>query len=270
MTSDANAEPPQGELRSTRHGRVLVLTIANPAAKNAMSPAIYAGGLAATRAACADPGVGAIVVAGEGAAFCAGGNVARIRANRERPREVQGASIDALHAWIAALRACPKPVIAAVESVAAGAGCTLALACDLIVASAGAKFVMSYIRIGVTPDGGGTHSLARLLPRQLALEWLLDGAAMSAERLHAAGVVNRVVPAGSAVATALKWAGRLADGPALVTARIKALLDAAPANAFGDQLHAEREAFLDSLFGHECDEGTAAFLAKRPARFQRG
>lgn len=260
----------QGELKIGRHGRVLVLTISNPAAKNAMSPAIYAAGLAAMRDAAQDGSIGAIVIAGEGNAFCAGGNVARIRANRERPRDVQGASIGALHAWVGALRASPKPVIAAVESVAAGAGCTLALACDLIVASAGAKFVMSYIRIGMTPDGGGTWSLAHLVPRQLALEWMLDGAAMSAERLHAAGVVNRVVPAGGVLSSALEWANRLADGPALAIARTKSLLDASAGASFVDALDAERDAFLDGLFGDECDEGTAAFLAKRPARFQRG
>lgn len=269
MTTDAAADP-QGELKIARHGRVLTLVISNPAAKNAMGPAMYGPGAAAVRAAAHDPTIGAIVIAGEGEAFCAGGNVARIRANRERPREVQLASITALHAWVAAVRESPRPVIAAVESVAAGAGCTLALACDLVVASAEARFAMSYVRIGLTPDGGGTHSLAHLVPRQLAMEWLLEGGVVSAERLHQLGVVNRVVPRGTVVAEALAWAERLANGPSTALARTKRLLDRAPRVSFQDQLDAEVVAFMEGLHGAECDEGTAAFLGKRPPNFQRG
>lgn len=259
-----------GELKIAQDGRVLVLTIANPAARNAMGPAMYGPGARAIREAAENPSIGAVVIVGEGDAFCSGGNVARIRANRERPREVQHDSMSALHAWIEAIRATPQPVIAGVEAVAAGAGCSLALNCDLVVASAEARFAMSYTRIGLTPDGGGTHALARLLPRQLAMEWLLEGGVLAAERLHALGVVNRIAAKGAAAQTAIDWARKLACGPAAAMGRAKHLLGLAARSTLAAQLDAERDAFLEGLFGPECDEGTAAFLGKRPPEFQRG
>jgi enoyl-CoA hydratase/carnithine racemase len=183
---------------------------------------------------------------------------------------VQHDNMSALHAWIEAIREAPQPVIAGVEAVAAGAGCSLALNCDLVVASAEARFAMSYLRIGLTPDGGGTHALARLLPRQLAMEWLLEGGVLTAERLHALGVVNRVVAKGTAAQAAIAWAEKLATGPAAAMGRVKRLLDRASGTTLAQQLDAERDAFLEGLFGPECDEGTAAFLGKRPPVFQRG
>lgn len=264
-----NPDAAGARLRVERHGAVLQLTLSNPALRNALHPDLYAAGLAAVTDAATDTRLGAIVLTGAGAHFCAGGNVNRLAANRQGPREVQRDSIECFHRWVQALRRCPLPVVAAVEGAAAGAGFSLALACDLVVAAESAKFSMAYVKIGLSPDGGGSAFAGRALPRQLATELLLTGAAVDSRRLQALGIVNRVVPDGTALAEALTLAQGLARGPRRAQARIKALLDTAPTNPLEAQLDLERDHFLDSLFGPEAAEGVEAFRAKRAPDFSR-
>ena len=255
-------------LRVSRHGRVLQLLISNPAARNALSPDMYGLGRQALRDAADDAGIGAIVIAGEGSTFCAGGNLNRLLHNRSQPASVQRDSIDGLHAFIRALAACDKPVLAAVEGAAAGAGCSLALACDLIVAAEDARFAMSYVRVGLSPDGGGTWSAMRLLPAQAAMQLLIEGDALPAARLHALGVVNALVAPGTALDETMRRAARLADGPTRVIGRIKRLARAAGGNPLTAQLDAERDGFVDALHADEAGEGIAAFLDKRAPRWR--
>ena len=261
------ANIPAACLLEERRGRVLLLTISNPTARNAMSPDLYRAATPIFRSAAGDAGIGAIVLTGEGEHFCGGGNLNRLRAQRGLPAEEQAVHLDAFHSWITSMRECPKPVIAAVEGAAAGGGFSVALACDLVVAAEDAKFVMSYAKIGLSPDGGGTDSLAQALPPQAALEVLLDADVIPTPRLHALGVVNRVVRRGGALAAALAWAEKLAHGPALAHAKIKRLVYAARGRSARAQLDAERDAFIECLYGNECGEGVAAFLEKRPAPF---
>lgn len=265
VSPSAAADAPA--LLCSRDGPVLRLTISNPGARNALAPEMYAAGERSLREAAADASVRAVVLAGDGDTFCAGGNLQRLQANRARPPQVQRDSIDALHRWVRALRACPVPVIAAVEGPAAGAGFSLVLACDLVVAAENARFVMAYVKVGLSPDGGATHALARRVPYATAFEWLATGAPIDAATLHRHGLVNRVVAPGTAVAAALEWARALAQGPADALARIKALASAAEAAALDAQLDAEREAFVASLHGPEAAEGIDAFLARRPPAF---
>lgn len=255
------------QLLSERRGRVLLLTISQPALRNALHPSLYPEATRHFRAAAEDESVGAIVLCGDGAHFCGGGDLRRLQQQRTQPADGQRQILDALHDWVQAMRACPLPVIAAVEGAAAGGGFSVALGCDLIVAAEDARFVMSYVRIGLSPDGGGSDALARALPPQAALELLLDGGTATPERLHALGLVNRVVPPGQAVATALSWAERLAAGPRTAQRQIKQLVHAARGRGHRAQLDAERDAFVASLYSPECGEGIAAFLDKRPARF---
>jgi enoyl-CoA hydratase/carnithine racemase len=258
---------PGGTVLSSRDGPVMVLTLSNPGARNALSPAIYEAGQAAIREATADATVRAVLLRGADGFFCAGGNLNRLKANREGSPDGQRASIDALHAWVAALRGCPKPVVAAVEGAAAGAGFSLALACDLIVASRDARFVMSYARVGLTPDGGATAALAAALPPQRVFAMLALAEPVGAEELMRTGIVHQVTEPAETVAAASRLAQRLAAGPTAVFARLKRLLSDARRTELPAQLNREREAFVASLFAEDGGEGIDAFLGKRSPRF---
>lgn len=262
---------PPGELKSAFAGtqsRTMVLTISNPTLRNALGPAIYAAGVEALHFADSSNDIGSVVITGEGAQFCAGGNLQRLQDNRSQDRSVQASSIDGLHAWIEAIRSCRKPVVAAVEGAAAGAGFSLCLACDLIVAARGAVFVMSYSNVALSPDGGGSWHLARALPRQTASELLLGGERVSAERLYTLGVVNRVAENGQALADALALADTLNAKAPNALASIKELLNDAQQHSLPVHLAAERDAFVANLHHANGAEGIAAFLAKRSAAYR--
>src|SRR3954469_8263015 len=213
------------ELKSTSQGRTMVLAITTPEQRNALTPAMYEAGAEALNVAETNAEIRSVVITGEGSMFCAGGNLQRLQANRQQPPEVQARSIEGLHDWIETIRTFPKPVIAAVEGPAAGAGFALALACDLIVAASNAVFVMAYSTVALSPDGGGTWSLARALPRQLASELFMCGERIGAARLQQLGVVNRVSAPGAALEEALALAERLNERAPNALASIKELLN---------------------------------------------
>ena len=256
------------ELRSTFEGRTMVLTISNPEHRNALGPEMYAAGVEALNVAESNADVHCVVLTGEGEAFCAGGNLQRLKANRQKPPEVQAQSIENLHSWIEAIRTFPKPVIAAVEGPAAGAGFSLALACDLIVAARNAVFVMAYSSVALSPDGGGSWSLAHALPRQLVNELLMGGERMGAQRLHELGVVNRLCDAGQALGTALDWGEKLGARAPNVLTSIKELVSEAPAHSLNAHLAMERDHFVTNLHHANGGIGIAAFLAKQTPRYE--
>jgi enoyl-CoA hydratase/carnithine racemase len=255
------------ELKSTSHGRTMVLTISNPDHRNALGPEIYAAGVEALNAADSSPDVGSVVITGAGSTFCAGGNLQRLLENRGKPRAVQAQSIDGLHGWIEAIRSFPKPVIAAVEGAAAGAGFSLALACDFIVAADNALFVMAYSSVALSPDGGGTWSLGRALPRQLVSELLMCGERIGAQRLHALGVVNQVAAPGAVLAAALALAERLNERAPNALASIKELMNEAQSATLEGQLAREREHFVANLHHANGGIGIGAFLDKQKPRY---
>ena len=250
-------------LKSTSEGQTLVLTISNPDFRNALSTEMYAAGIEALNAFEANPDIRSVIITGEGAAFCAGGNLQRLLANREQPKEAQAQSIDGLHSFIDSIRAYPKPVIAAVEGAAAGAGFSLALACDFCVAADNAVFVMSYSSVGLSPDGGGSWALARALPRQLAMQLMMCGDRISAQRLNDLGLVNQVCASGSALTEALALAERLNARAPNALASIKALVNDAPTNSLAQHFTQERDRFVDNLHHANAAEGIGAFLEKR-------
>ena len=257
------------DIRIERRGEILLLTLDDPETRNAIARDIYEKATPAIVDAGSDPSVRAIVLTGANGVFCSGGNVGNFPERRRQPRSVSMASIRGLHGWIAAIRACPKPAIAAVERVAAGAGVSLALACDLIVSSREARYIVAYVRIGLSPDGGATASLMRLLPRQLVAEMCLFGDPVNAETLHRHGVVNRLTDPGGALEEAMALARRLADGPQNAIGRIKRLIDAAPGNSFGDQLDMEAGFIADSFGDEESRIGFEAFLNKQKPDFRK-
>lgn len=261
---------PSGELKASVHGersQIKLLTLCNPGYRNALSPAIYAAGIEAINHADSSQDIRAVVITGEGETFCAGGNLQRLQHNRSQPESVQAQSIDGLHSWIEAIRACRKPVIAAVEGAAAGAGFSLALACDMIISSQDAIYVMAYSTVGLSPDGGGSWQLARQLPRQLATELLLTGDRISAERLHALGVVNQLSSKGEALNTALQLAEKLSSRAPNVVASIKELVSDATERSLNAHLSAERDFFVRNLHHANGGEGISAFLEKRKPQF---
>lgn len=251
------------ELKASRRNGTLILTLSNPGARNALHPDMYAAAIETLATADRDDTVRAVVLTGADHFFCAGGNLNRLLENRAKPKSEQAESIDNLHRWIEALRDCPKPVIAAVDGAAAGAGFSLALACDLIVAGSSAKFVMAYVKVGLTPDGGGSWFLSQALPRQLATEMIIEGKPVLAPRLHQLGLVNRVVADGTALDEALAWADELAQLSPNAVERIKTLIGEAQHNTLPQHFEAEKESFVESLHHRDAQEGINAFLNKR-------
>lgn len=256
------------QLRSTSQGQTLILTLSNPERRNAIDPAMYAAGVEALSVAESSSDIRSVVITGSDGMFCSGGNLQRLLANRQEPPEIQAQSIEGLHNWIETIRTYPKPVIAAVEGAAAGAGFSLALACDFIVAARNAVFVMAYSNVALSPDGGASWSLSQALPRQIATEVLMCGDRIGAERLQALGLVNRVAEAGSALDVALQLAEQLNAKAPNALASIKELLHEAPHASLTQHLGHERDQFVKNLHHINGGEGISAFLEKREPRYE--
>ena len=254
-------------LLQRREGAVLVLSNNNPVMRNALSPAFYGALTKALSDARTDPTVGAIVLTGEGGHFCSGGDLRQLAKRRELPIAERRVKLEGLHDLVRAVRACPKPVIAAVEGAAAGAGLSLALACDMLVAARNAVFSVAYVKVGLTPDGGATAFLAEFISRQVLTELCLTGERLSGERLHALGPVNRLAEPGKALEQALALATQVAAGPELAMARIKALCRSAYAQTLDEQLEDEAQHMVRSQETEESREGIGAFLQKRQPDF---
>ena len=256
-------------LHTRREGRVLVVVNDDPVTRNALGWDFYGDFAEIIAAAGADDAVAAVVVTGAGGYFSSGGNVKglRERAGMELSKRREG--VARLHTMIRAMRACPKPIIAAIEGGAAGAGASLALACDMIVAAREAYLSIAYVRIGLTPDGGATAFLGGALPRQLLNEMAMTGDRVGMERLHALGIVNHLSAPGEALQDALARAAALAEGPPRALAEIKRLIVAAQNASLDDQLDREAEAIARALGDAEAREGIAAFFEKRKPAFPR-
>lgn len=256
------------DMLSERHGNVLVLTLSDPATRNTLSEQAINGGIEALATAESDATIRCVILRGDGGHFCAGGNINGLQQRRQAGPPAQASMLERLNQLVEAMRACPKPLIAAVEGAAAGAGFALALACDLIVAAQDARFVLSYARLGLTPDGGASWHLARALPRGLVQQmvWLADP--VPATQLAQWGVVQQLAGNGEAFARALELAGRLAAMAPNALAGAKELVEQAPTRTLAEQLAAERDQFIRNLFDANGGEGLQAFLEKRAPSFR--
>ena len=260
------------EVRLEKVGGVATITLDRPEVRNALSPSTM-DELASAVEACREPEVRAVVLNGAGGAFCAGADVPAFTENlKDGPEQLSAhlrAQAGRLHTEvILAIRALPKPVIAAVGGVAAGGGLGLALACDLRLASEKARFFMAYAGIGATADGGSTYFLPRLLGPALAMEVYLMNQPISAERALEMGLVNRVVPTEELERHATELAGRLASGPTVAFGKVKALMGASWGTSLASQLEAETSAISDIALTHDFQEGVTAFVEKRAPRFR--
>ena len=252
-----------------REGHVLILSNNNVVARNALSPEFYAAVTTALADAAADASIGAVILTGEGGHFCAGGDLRQLAKRRELPVAQRREKLEGLHDLIRAVRDCPKPVIAVVEGAAAGAGLSLALACDMLVAAKNSVFSVAYVKVGLTPDGGATAFLSEFVSRQVLTELCLTGERISGERMHALGPVNRLAEPGQALEQAMVLAQQIAQGPELANARIKDLCRQAPRSTLEQQLELEAQYMVQSQETEESREGIAAFLEKRAANFRQ-
>ncbi|WP_395175009.1 oxepin-CoA hydrolase, alternative type [Roseibium alexandrii] len=251
-----------GLFRKEVHQDHLVLRNTNTARRNALSPEYYDGLLDGLAEAAKTPEITAVVLAGEGDYFCSGGDLNLLKERRNMTLEERKAAIGKLHDLIRAIRSCPKPVICAVEGGAAGAGLSIALACDMVVSAKRATFTLAYVKAGLVPDGGVTHALMNALPRGTVSKMALLGTPLTAERLYDLGVLTELADPGGVLSAAQALVAKVAAGPENAIAAIKGLLTSAETAPLDVQLDAERDAMAEALGGEEARRGIAAILNK--------
>ncbi|MDG1472516.1 MAG: enoyl-CoA hydratase family protein [Ascidiaceihabitans sp.] len=247
-------------------GDRLIVWNGNADKRGAITPLFYTSIAAATKAA-QDPKIRSVIISSQGDFFCAGGDLNALRERRNLSEIERQGKIEILHDVIRGIRACPVPVIAAVKGGAAGAGASIALACDFIVAEAGCKFTAAYVKAGLVPDGGLTASLARMIPRPLAMEMCVLARPVTAERMEALGAVNLATSRDQVMPEAHALADAIATGPRIAQGRIRAMVAQAYDQSEAAQLDVERDGMAQAAGGDEAGEGIAAFLEKRKPEF---
>ncbi|MGZ9275538.1 MAG: enoyl-CoA hydratase-related protein [Candidatus Limnocylindrales bacterium] len=252
-------------LRVEIDGPVATLTLDRPEALNALTVPLKVALREALESIAADRAVRAVILTGAGRAFCAGQDLAEREGPDAAPLDVEVR--ERYNPIIRALRSMGQPVIAAVNGVAAGAGASLAFACDLRIAAEGARFVLAFGRIGLVPDSGATWFLPRLVGSARAAELALLGDTLNTEEALRIGLVSRVVPGEALLDEARAIADRLAASAPLALALTKGALDRSWSIDLDAALDAE--ARLQGIAGATADhaEGLAAFREKRPPRF---
>ncbi|HTT13392.1 MAG TPA: enoyl-CoA hydratase-related protein [Burkholderiaceae bacterium] len=248
-----------------REGGVAHLRFNRPQSLNAIDSATAKALRAASEELARDPTVRAVVLSGEGKGFMAGGDIGQMKTD---PRSIPTQLIDPLHAALRRLAALDAPVIASVHGVVAGAGVSMMLAADLAIAAEGTRFVLAYLNLGASCDGGASFALPRVVGLRKALEIALLNETFDAAEALRLGLVNRVVPAATLEAETDKLAQRLAAGPTRAIGRMRRLMRRSSSSDFGAQLDAEKEAFAASTTTRDFAEGVSAFLEKRAARFE--
>lgn len=248
---------------------VATIQMNRPEALNALSLQLSKDLAAAIERAIADK-ARAVVLTGSGRAFCSGGDLREMQKIGQAEGRIEAfldEPLKALHDVIRLIRETPIPFVAAVNGVCAGAGTNFALACDLVIAAEEATFNEAFVRIGLSPDCGGTFFLPRAIGEKLAVEMLMTGESVSAERAAQFGMINRVVPAENLMTDALVLAGKLAKAPTGAIGRIKRMINASYSNTLSQQLDLEAECQIESGRSDDFKEGVAAFFEKRPPNF---
>lgn len=252
---------------------VATLTMNRPDARNALSLEMRTGMHDFFDEHELDDTIRVVVIKGAGDHFMAGGDVKSFAqlAKELSPEEMRTQflhRIHGLHGFISAMRRFPKPIIASTRGAVAGAGVSLAAACDLIIASDDSFYTLAYCHIGISPDGSATYSLPRMVGVKKAMEMVLLGDRIDAETMAAAGLVNKVVPAVALDEETANLAGRLANGPTRAYGHAKRLMYASINNQLEHQLQLEAEAFADCAGGEDFREGVTAFAEKRKPEFK--
>ena len=251
---------------------VAVVELNRPEAYNALNPEMARELRQAIDGTARDDAVRCVIIRGAGQNFMAGGDLKAFHSILAKGPGQRKAEIEKLfpdvNATILAVRRMPKPVIASVRGAAAGFGVSLMAACDLTIAAEDSVFSIAYRHIGLSPDGGLTWFLPRLVGLRRATEMVLLGEEFDAATAHSIGLVNRVVPPSTLETETQDWARQFVSGPALALGHAKTLLNAASEATLEAQLTLEKECFVDCFGTADCREGVTAFIEKRPPRFQ--
>ena len=257
----------------SNQGAVGIITLNRPEARNALNPEMFQE-LGSAIQGCRDPDMRAVIITGSGGSFCAGADV------KDFVNQLENSGPEGLHQHLKRLadafhrnvvipiRQLDKPVIARIDGVAAGGGLSLAIACDLRVASDSARFLMAYGNIGATADGGSTYLLPRLIGTARAMELYLSDQPIGAQRALDLGLLNQVFPTAELERSTLEFAARLAQGPTVAYGRVKALFDSSWDASLAGQLDAETEYISNITMTDDFQEGIKAFAEKRSPRFQ--
>lgn len=261
MTTRPASEAP---LLCIRDGAIAHIRFNRPQVLNAIDSASAAALLAACKTIAADPSVRVVVIGGEGRAFMAGGDIAQFR---DDPASIPTTLIGPLHEALQILTSLRAPVIASLNGAVAGAGMSLALACDLAIAADNARFNLAYVNLGTSCDLGASWSLPRIVGLRRALEIALLSDTIDAAEALRLGLVNRIVPAEALAEETASLARRLAAGAPAAQGMLKRLMRDSFGRDFPTQLQAEQQGFTACAATADFKEAVAAFLEKRPARY---
>jgi len=261
MTTNPSADAP---LLLTRDGAIAHIRFNRPKVLNAIDSASAAAFLEACKSIAADASVRVVVISGEGRAFMAGGDIAQFR---DDPASIPDTLIGPLHEALQILAALPAPVIASLQGAVAGAGMSLALACDLAIAADNVRFNLAYVNLGTSCDLGASWSLPRIVGLRRALEIALLSDAIDATEALRLGLVNRVVAADALAEETQRLAQRLASGAPIAQGMLKKLMRAASGNDFQTQLNLEQVGFATCSATSDFAEAVDAFLSKRAPHY---
>lgn len=248
---------------------VAVVTLNRPDALNALSLRLTKDLRGAIEQAISEK-ARAIVLTGAGRAFCSGGDLREMRSMWEREGRIEAfleEPLEELHRVVLLIRETPVPFVAAVQGICAGAGTNFALACDIVLAAENATFNEAFVKIGLSPDCGGSFFLPRAIGEKLAAELFMTGDSLTAERAASIGMINRVVAAESLMEEATRLAAKLALAPTASIGRIKKMLNASFSNDLQTQLVLEHQMQIESGKSNDFKEGVSAFFDKREPNF---
>jgi len=249
-------------------GPVRVLTLNRPAQLNSFTAAMHAELLPALQAAADGPAVRAVVLTGAGRGFCAGQDLSDRNVSAGSAPVDLGYTIETYYKpLILTLRSLEMPVVCAVNGVAAGAGASIALACDIVLAARSASFIQAFSKIGLVPDAGGTWLLPRLVGTARAMGLAMLGDKLSAEQAESWGLIWKCLDDDKLMAEAERLAQHFSSAPTRGLAGTKQAIYASSGNSLEQQLELERALQQSLGFGHDYREGVAAFMEKRPANF---
>lgn len=254
-----------------REDGLVVLTLNRADAYNAIDGPLVEALLDALIDCDEDPSVRAVMITGTGKAFCAGGNLKAMKAEAD----IVGSAgpflkklTVSVHGVIATIARMEKPVIAAVNGPAGGFGFSLALACDLVLASENAVFTMAYTKAGLSPDGGSSFFLPRIVGPKRAYDMMVNNEVLSPAEAKDLGIVNQIMPGDSFMEEARAYAARLAEGPTLAFGVAKRLVASSPESSLETQMEHERRAIAECGGTNDFKEGVAAFVEKRTPTFE--